>query len=253
MALVGCSECKKRVSDQAEACPHCGHPLGSEPAARAPAATDTGVAARGAKTCPRCRKGVDPKAYKCPHCKKTLRTTPMAWGCLTVILFLVVVSIIMNLGSGDGGTSGPSEAPARASASQPMASAVEPIVEIRKYVGLTASELLAAFERDFGPEGTVERQQVQNSWVVFAKTAGARIEVFEENGRIASINVHFETPAPDCVTAMALVGLPTTDKPLPRDVPAFYGWTSAFEGISEVRAHRQPVGGSSIRAVGMIP
>ena len=27
MALLNCPECKERVSDQAEACPHCGFPL----------------------------------------------------------------------------------------------------------------------------------------------------------------------------------------------------------------------------------
>jgi uncharacterized protein (DUF2225 family) len=27
MTLITCPECKKRISDQAEACPHCGFPL----------------------------------------------------------------------------------------------------------------------------------------------------------------------------------------------------------------------------------
>lgn len=27
MALITCPECRKEISDQAEACPHCGYPL----------------------------------------------------------------------------------------------------------------------------------------------------------------------------------------------------------------------------------
>lgn len=34
MALTTCTECQKQVSSNATACPHCGNPLGSQPAAK---------------------------------------------------------------------------------------------------------------------------------------------------------------------------------------------------------------------------
>jgi len=30
MALIDCPECSKQISDQAAACPHCGHPIKSD-------------------------------------------------------------------------------------------------------------------------------------------------------------------------------------------------------------------------------
>lgn len=38
--LISCLECKREISDQAESCPHCGHPL-KRPAAAEPAAPQT--------------------------------------------------------------------------------------------------------------------------------------------------------------------------------------------------------------------
>ena len=96
MALVICPECASKVSGQATACPQCGHPLEAESAPKVQAVAETGVATASAKTCPRCRKAVDSRAYKCPYCKKALRTSPVTWGCLALILFVVVMVILTN-------------------------------------------------------------------------------------------------------------------------------------------------------------
>jgi DNA-directed RNA polymerase subunit RPC12/RpoP len=47
MPIINCRECSKEISDQAVACPHCGAPLASQPAAA-------------------------PNAMACPHCNIAL-------------------------------------------------------------------------------------------------------------------------------------------------------------------------------------
>lgn len=44
MALISCPECDRSVSDQADACPACGHPMGAARNVHASAGTGNGTA-----------------------------------------------------------------------------------------------------------------------------------------------------------------------------------------------------------------
>ena len=59
MALITCSACNGRVSDQAQACPHCGHP----------------TLALG-NPCPDCGGLVPSTAASCPGCGRPVMATP---------------------------------------------------------------------------------------------------------------------------------------------------------------------------------
>lgn len=59
MALIHCAECGQRISDQASACPHCGHPVRS---------TNATADVQETKPCPKCAERVKVEATVCKHC-----------------------------------------------------------------------------------------------------------------------------------------------------------------------------------------
>ena len=79
------------------------------------------------------------------------------------------------------------------------------------------------------------------------------MEIYEEAGQIDTINIFFESPVQNRVTALALLGLQPSNKAPTREVPAFYAWERIYEGIGEVRALRQPLGGAAIRGMNVKP
>lgn len=79
MSLIACSECGKRVSDKAPACPDCGHL----------------IAGSGAVT-PRKEKKIDKRGAWCPNCgnRNSYKQTKGV-GCIVLcILFVTVVGLL---------------------------------------------------------------------------------------------------------------------------------------------------------------
>ena len=125
----------------------------------------------------------------------------------------------------------------------------EPVIKIQKYIGLKSSDLYAALKRDLGPSASIRRDKLEGEWNGFAKIKGGHLEIFENSGRIDTINIFFEKPVKNRVIALALLGLTPPDQKPSREVPAFFAWDDFFKGIKEVRAFRQAGQESSIRGM----
>lgn len=81
MALIECTECGQRVSDAAEACPGCGHPVGGW--------TGATVDAGARKTCPKCAESIPAAAQVCRHCGHDFERAARG-GCGPAILSLLI-------------------------------------------------------------------------------------------------------------------------------------------------------------------
>ncbi|MDI6784762.1 MAG: zinc ribbon domain-containing protein, partial [bacterium] len=86
MALINCPECKKKISDMAFYCPHCGKPMETTNKAEF-------------IDCPHCHKKIFAAYYVCPYCEK-----PIKKGAVEVIptlgffyiLFLLCLSLTIG-------------------------------------------------------------------------------------------------------------------------------------------------------------
>lgn len=121
MAMVKCLECKKRISDKALSCPHCGFEMSEENIEKHiienPPAADR-------VSCPYCKTLISKYSKTCKNCKETIReedmneairkanesirkanesTTMASIGFLVAIIFFVIW--IANSGSCSGGCS----------------------------------------------------------------------------------------------------------------------------------------------------
>lgn len=84
MAMINCPECKKEVSSQATACPHCGYPL-------IPTKTDKPPVTQPPLAAPQGRSKAEKKGKGCA-------------GCLTIIVVIIVILYgIGKLSEGGGG------------------------------------------------------------------------------------------------------------------------------------------------------